>query len=268
MKLQLIFFFLLCFLNGSASGQCSIKNTAFKSDEKLEYDIVYNWGFIWISAGKVTFSVKNQIYNNKPVYLIDAVGSTHKGFDWFFRVRDYFHAYIDTPTLVPFWAERNTSEGSYSASEVYLFNNSEQKIFMAVKTSRKPFYLDTLQIKGCLYDILSAAFHARNIDYSMLNLNDKFPLWTVLDGKIYPIYICYDGKETITGENHQKYNCIKLYSEMVEGTIFKKGERLTIWISDDPNHIPILAEAKILVGSVKAVLVSAENLKNPFSSRK
>jgi hypothetical protein len=54
---------------------------------------------------------------------------------------------------------------------------------------------------------------------------------------------------------------------MIEGTIFKSGEALYIWITDDKNHLPILVEAKILVGSVKALFKGAENLRNPFSAK-
>ncbi len=81
------------------------------------------------------------------------------------------------------------------------------------------------------------------------------------------LYIRYLGKEIITGLKDQKYNCIKLSSAMIEGTIFKSGEDLIIWITDDKNHLPILLQAKILVGSVKALLLNAENLRNPFTSK-
>ena len=260
-----------CFLIGFALensvGQCSIKNTAFKNDEKLDYEIVYSWGIIWIPAGKITFTLKDGSFNGQPIYQIDATGSSYKGYDWFFKVRDYFRAYVDTATLKPIWALRNTSEGSYTAYENYNFDDKSNKVYMAIKTSKKPYHLDTLEMKGCIYDILTAAYHARNIDYSTLKPNEKFPLWTLIDGKVYPIYIRYIGKEVITGANKQKYSCIKLSSKMIEGTVFNANEELQIWITDDKNRIPILCEAKIIVGSVKALFLSAENLKNPFTSK-
>jgi len=39
-----------------------------------------------------------------------------------------------------------------------------------------------------------------------------------------------------------------------------------VWVTDDENRIPIVVEASILVGSVKAVFVGAEGLKNPFDA--
>jgi hypothetical protein len=267
MKHILFLFTLLSYSITNTICQCSITNSAFISGEEIEYEVVYNWGLIWISAGKVSFAVKNSEYNGRTVYQIDAYGMTYKGYDWFFKVRDHFSAFVDSSTINPLWAQRNTSEGNYSAYENYVFDSSDKIVFMAVKSSKKPFYLDTLNYKGCIYDILSAAFHARNIDYSKMKINEKFPLWTLIDGKIYPIYIRYLGKELIEVENKKKYSCILLSSSMLEGTIFKNGEELKIWITDDKNHVPVLVEAKILVGSVKAILKKAENLRNPFTAK-
>ena len=52
---------------------------------------------------------------------------------------------------------------------------------------------------------------------------------------------------------------------MVEGTIFSKDQETFVWVSDDPNKVPIYIEAKILVGSVKAYLKKATGLKYPLA---
>ena len=267
MKSLVLFISLFSFGSANVFSQCNIINSAFKSDEKIEYEVVYNWGFIWIPAGKVTFTVKTNEINGRPVFQIEAAGNSYKGYDWFFKVRDYFHANIDTVSMSPLWADRSSHEGNYFSKENYTFDEPAKKIYMTTQTSKSPLHSDTLIMNGCIYDILTAAFHARNINYSELKPNEKFPLWTLVDGRVYPIYIMYLGKETIVGENKQKYSCIKLSSAMIEGTIFKSGEALYIWITDDKNHLPILVEAKILVGSVKALFKGAENLRNPFSAK-
>lgn len=41
---------------------------------------------------------------------------------------------------------------------------------------------------------------------------------------------------------------------------------MTVWVTDDQNRVPIVVEAKILIGSVKAVFVEAEGLLSPFAS--
>ena len=37
------------------NNSCQIKNNAFKSGEKLDYVITYNWAFIWTDVGGVKF---------------------------------------------------------------------------------------------------------------------------------------------------------------------------------------------------------------------
>jgi hypothetical protein len=54
---------------------------------------------------------------------------------------------------------------------------------------------------------------------------------------------------------------------LIEGTIFKGGEDMYVWVTDDKNRIPVLVEAKILIGSVKAYLESAKGLRNSSDAR-
>jgi hypothetical protein len=47
--------------------------------------------------------------------------------------------------------------------------------------------------------------------------------------------------------------------------VFKDDDDLTVWITDDMNHIPVLAEAEILVGSIKMELKDYRGLRNPLA---
>jgi hypothetical protein len=53
---------------------------------------------------------------------------------------------------------------------------------------------------------------------------------------------------------------------LVQGTIFSGGEKMTVWVSDDPNHIPLRIESPITVGSVKVDMMGYHNLRYPLSS--
>ncbi|MEY2938801.1 MAG: hypothetical protein RL062_1390, partial [Bacteroidota bacterium] len=59
-----------------------------------------------------------------------------------------------------------------------------------------------------------------------------------------------------------KFKAIKFAPVIQKGRIFKKEEDLSVWISDDKNHIPLMASAKIMVGSVKMELKSYSGLAN------
>lgn len=65
----------------------------------------------------------------------------------------------------------------------------------------------------------------------------------------------------ITSELLGKVRCIKFRPKLVEGTIFKGGEDMTVWVTDDDNKIPVYVETPIIVGTVKVKLFSYSNLK-------
>ncbi|HEY4968219.1 MAG TPA: DUF3108 domain-containing protein, partial [Puia sp.] len=53
---------------------------------------------------------------------------------------------------------------------------------------------------------------------------------------------------------------------LIKGTIFEGGEKMTVWVSDDANHIPVRVESPISVGSVKVDMMEFRNSRTPLSS--
>ena len=86
-----------------------------------------------------------------------------------------------------------------------------------------------------------------------------------LDDKVYELYIRYVGKQEIETK-YGRFRAIKIMPLLIDGTIFKGGEKMTVWVSDDANHIPVRIESPILVGSIKVDMMGYENLNNPFTS--
>ena len=52
---------------------------------------------------------------------------------------------------------------------------------------------------------------------------------------------------------------------VVTGAVFSQPYPMDLWITDDKNHIPILAKSAVIVGSVKMELVKYKGLKNPVN---
>lgn len=265
---KLIFALTLFLLGTIASkSQCFKYNSAFQTGERLTYNVTYNWGFIWIGAGEVVFSVKETNFRGRPVYSLDAHGSSYSSYDWFFKVRDSFQAFLDKETLQPAWHLRNTSEGNFNTYEEYHFDYEKDLIYSATQNTKIPYKKDTLKIERCTFDLLSLAYFARNFDFTNINPGQRIPVTLLLDKQIYHLFIRYHGKEMLQMKDGSRYNTSKFSIQLVEGTVFKAGEDLVVWATDDKNHIPLMVEAKIIVGSVKAFLVSSENLRNNFTSR-
>ncbi|MBN2348201.1 MAG: DUF3108 domain-containing protein [Bacteroidales bacterium] len=265
-KFLIVLYFLLI-LSLETSGQCFERNFAFKAGEKITYDVYYNWGLIWVNAGYVEFNVKQANYLNNNVYFFDAMGRTHKGYNWFYKVEDNYRSFLDKKTLQPLWFHRKTYEGGYEVNNKYIFDYNKKKIFSFTENSDKPYKEDTLNLDNCIFDVHSLIYLARNLDFSGMKIRDTIPVISIIDNEIFSLYIRYLGKELFETRNGEKYNCIKFSALLVEGTIFKGGEDLFVWVTDDLNRVPVQVEAKILVGSVKAILSSATGLRNPSKAK-
>jgi Protein of unknown function (DUF3108). len=258
----LVFVCFLWFGFQCINAQCVDKVNIFKPGEIITYDAYYNWGFVWIHAGNVQFSVSQKTYLGKNVFSFDANGSSLKSYDWLYKVRDRFQSLVDMQSFSPMWAERNTEEGSNKAFENYSFLPNG-KIYTTVTNSSKPLKRDSLKAPACTFDVLSLIYYCRSISFDKYKPKDKIPLRIVLAGQLYSLYIRYLGKETINNRDGNSYRCVKFSALLVEGTIFKGGEDMFIWVTDDDNRIPVLVEAKILIGSVKACLNKIEGASYP-----
>lgn len=258
--LFLIFFVFSLLLNTAA--QCRISNSAYQAGEEIAYEAYYNWGFIWLNAGWVKFKVKESVYNQQEALLYDAYGSSHESYDWLFKVRDRYMSYVDKESLKPVYFHRKNYEGGFELENKYSFNWDEHVIYSETENSNKPFSHDTIKIPPCTFDVLSMMYFIRNFDFSSLAIGDSVPLISILDNEVFDLYIRYLGKEKVKDREGHVYNCIKFSALVIEGSIFKGGEDMYIWVTDDANKVPVLVEAKILIGSVKAYLTSAKGLRH------
>ena len=238
----------------------------FQPNERITYSAVYNWGFIWLKAGTVEFKVTKTNYKDNEAYHLNAFGTSIPSYDWLFKVRDYFQSYVRIDNLAPLYFDRNTYEGGYSVHNQFTFNYKDSLIYTKTQNSNKAYSEDTLKMQKDIYDVISGVYYVRNLDFDKYEINDTIPIRLIIDNEIFDLYIRYLGKEVLKTHDKRKFNTIKFSALLVEGTIFKGGEDLYVWVSDDLNRIPILVEAKILIGSVKATLVGIENQKFPLSS--
>ncbi len=252
----LSFFLLIFSWQVFAQNECCVmKNKSFKDDEKLTFRVFYNVGFVWINAGNVRFTTKSEELNHHKVYHITGVGKTAKSYV-FFKVNDKYETYIEKETMSPVRFVRNVNEGGFEIHQDVTFNLKKEEAI-----SDKKVY----PIPKCTQDVLSAIYFARNINYNDYKPGDKIPFNMFLDDKVYNLYIKFLGKEVIETKMGT-YNAIKISPLLIEGTIFKGGEKMVIWVSDDDNHLPLRVESPIIVGSIMVDLIDYDNLRNPFSS--
>jgi hypothetical protein len=239
----------------------------FRGGEFLEYAGFYNWGFIWLNAGSVAFRVTDTTVAGQPAFAFESTGSSHREYDWFFKVRSRFHAVAKQAELAPVYFNKDSYEGGYVVHNKYYFDRDKGKIYMEMENSNLPFTLDTIQYSSGVLDLLTAVYFSRSIDYNSIPVGSVIPINVISDGEIFELKIKYRGKDKISlRDSKLKYNCIKITVTLIEGTVFSKGEEMSIWVTDDKARIPVQVEAKVLIGSVKAVLTNATGTTYPLKA--
>jgi hypothetical protein len=234
-----------------------IRNHAFMAGEILKYKVNYGVGGLKLTTGgEASFTTTLEKFQGKDVYHVIGEGSTSPFYDKFFKVRDKYESYIDTATLQPYKFLRDVNEGGYKTYE----NVSFIKVTHTAITNTGVY-----NIPECIQDVLSAIFYARNIDFDHHKVDDKIPFYMFLDRQVYPLYIRYLGKETIR-TSYGKFRTIKFKPLLVKGTMFEGGEKMTVWVSDDPNHIAVRIESPITVGRVTVDMSYYRNLRYPLTS--
>ena len=235
---------------------CGIKNGAYKEGEVITFKVFYSTLGAYIGAGEAVFTTTLERFNGKPVYHHVGEGKTYSFFDNFFKVRDRYESYVDTSNLLPYKFVRNVDEGGHKIYNNVTFNQSANT---AASTN------GVFKITDCMQDVIGMVYYARNIDFSKYKVDDKIPFDMFLDDEVYHLYIRYMGKDKIK-TRYGRFNAIKIKPLLIKGTIFDGGEKMTAWISDDPNHIILRVESPISVGSIKVDMMNYRNLRYPLTS--
>ncbi len=227
---------------------------AFKEGEYLKF--VLHYGIIDAGEAELHVGKSPHTYHGHEAYHIVGTGKTLGAFNWFFKVRDKYETYLDKNGVFPWEFVRNIQEGGYNKRQDYLFYQHKA----AVKTDKGEVY----KIPPLSQDMLSTFYYARTLDFSNLYEGQIFTIPTFVDGETFPLKIKYRGREQIEVRSG-KYRCLKFVPVVQQGRIFKEEDDMIVWITDDDNRILVLAQAKVLVGSIKMELVKFENLANPIS---
>jgi hypothetical protein len=264
--LKIVLFTLAAGFSQNAHAQCLISNKAFGEGEQIRYTVSYNWGPVWVDAGLVTFTVTGDTFRGEKALHLKGTGKSFASYDILFKVRDYFDSWIDPESFITFDFKRQTYEGGYKLINTLYFDRNAKKVISNTKTNNNPQRTDTLPIRPCTFDMLSAIYYTRTLDFSDVRPDTKQHVTVLIDDAYFDIYLRPLGKEIVESTDGRKYRCIKFAARMVQGTIFKGEEDVLVWVSDDANKVPIYIEAKIIVGTVKAYLKDAKGLRNPTTS--
>ncbi len=240
------------------------KEAPFNSGEKITYKLYYNWNFVWLSAGEVAFEVKDE----GDVYHIEVTGKTYSSYEWFYKVRDKYHSYIDKKTLLPKLYIRDIHQGSYVHYEKVVFDYPNNKMISSIGKSMSQTTTKEIPLTTDVYDLVSSMYFLRQTNLDILKINKTVNFNMILDNEIYNLGMSYLKEEPkCSVKENGKYSALLCNAEVISGSVFKDGAKMKINIGYDENKLPLIIESPLTVGSVKALLMSYENLKFPLNSK-
>lgn len=232
----------------------TVKQTSFKPGEKLRYRFTYGV----FDAGEAVLSVTRvgKQVHGRELWNMKGVGRTISAFEWFYKVYDRYESYMDAKGMFPWLFVRRVDEGGYKINQDYTFFQHQNKVDNG---EGKEFTTPEM-----VQDMISAFYYARTLDLKNAKIGDHFDMNIFMDDEIWPTKIEYRGIEDVRIRKG-KFRCYKFVPVVQEGRVFSKDDALEVWITADGNKIPILAKAKIQVGSIKMHLVDWEGLANPMA---
>ncbi len=221
---------------------------SFIPGEKLKFIIYYGI----IDAGIVEAELNFTEYANFNAYHGKMLARTVGLADKLYKVRDEYQSYFNPQTLLPYKSVRDISEGRYKKYHVDTFDHGNGKV-TTLKGEEFP-------IPPEARDMVSVFFYIRNIDFRDLNEGDIIKIVTFFDDEIFPFDMRYRGIEDIK-TRMGTFNCIKLVPFVEPGRIFNNEDDMTIWLSNDPNRVPVRVRFDLKVGSMKCDLIEYSGLK-------
>ncbi|MFV0530024.1 MAG: DUF3108 domain-containing protein [Flavobacteriales bacterium] len=228
----------------------------YKVGEFLKYRIHYGP----LNAGISTIEVKESKLARKDHFHIIGKGWTTGVVKTFFKVKDRYESYIDKETGLPSKFIRKIDEGGYTKDKELLFYHSLKQVFVNDKKHKNTQYINIKDNK--IQDMISAFYYLRDYDTSNMGAGDEINIKIFMDEEEFALKLKILGKEYKKIKSIGSIECLKIRPYVVSGRVFKEKESVTIWVTNDRNHIPVQIKASLAVGSLKADLVEYKNLKN------
>lgn len=227
-----------------------LNNSAFTAGETIEFRIHY--GIVTAGYGSIKVLPYTEKLRGREVYHIIGKGKSASSFDWFFKVRDEYHSYLDINALAPIKYSKDQHEGSFNDRDEATFDH-EKKVVNSVKGKfTMPEYTQ---------DVISLLYYARSLNVKSAPIGTSFPITFYLDKEITTISLKIVGRENISTDLGS-FHAIKIRPQVIADRVFKDQDAMTLWVTDDNNLLPLRIQADLAVGSIKADIVKYSNLKN------
>ena len=216
----------------------TVQNDAFGPGEHLQFSV----GYGFIDAGSATMQVCEVVdVGGRPAFKIMTTAMSNSVFDAFYPVRDTVLSLTDARGLFSWRYEKHMREGDYKKDQVVAFDQHQ-----GIAVDGK----DSVDVPEYVQDVLSALYYVRALP---LKVGQTIIVPNLTDGKNYGLEVRVLEKEKIKTPAGE-FDCLKVEPLLQAAGIFKHEGRITVWMTDDRLHMPVLMKSKIVVGAIHAEL--------------
>ena len=229
-----------------------VENSAFKSGEKLFYDI--KWGLI--VAGRAEMRLENiEEINNRKAYHLAVEAKSLPFFDVFYKVRNLDESWIDLESICSHKYIKHQRESGYLKEETVLFDNINKYFSFMECRNGKCISKKEVPMLVFTQDVLSALYYVRTFN---LEVGKEYFIDGQSGDKTYSLKVKVYKKEKVSVPAG-RFECYKIEPFVIGKGLFEAKGRLWIWVTADSRKIPVLLNTKIFVGSISAILTKVES---------
>ena len=207
----------------------------------------YSISLLGLPAGTGTLQATHEMTSQgQPRLRLMSTAQSNDFVSFFFPVNNLVNSTLDADTLLPqhFFFQRQ--EGSDHEDFDVTFHHGNQEVSV-IKNGQ----LSTMPISSDTHGPLSFLYYVRNFPH--LSPGRSFDLNVHHDKKNYEIEIRVEDIERLSGP-WGEVEAIRCEAVMPFRGIFANKGNFYFWLTNDDHRVPLMMQAKVIVGSVKAVL--------------
>ena len=270
MKQLIVIILLLHSFVATAGAQtsCGIENKAFQAGELLNYNLYFNWQFVWVKVGSATMSTTKTKFEGNDVFRTSLITRGNNKLDGVFVMRDTLLSLCRADNLAPLYFRKGALEGKrYYVDELwYTYPQSKCHLKMHYINRHGEHRWQEREYQECIYDMMSIFLRARNFDASTMQKGDVIPMPISDATRLSNSWLKYRGKETFkVSDTKEKFRC--LVFSFIEHEDGKNHELVRFYVTDDQNHIPVRLDLHLSFGSAKVFLRNYQGVRSEMTSK-
>jgi len=220
-------------------------------NEAMHYRI--NYGIFHIGEAEILFSDST----NCGDYIIKAEARSTGLITLVKRLNYIYESCMNTRTGLPLRFKMDlTDNRNYYFNEMVFDRNSRDD-----STIVRSHLSGSHVVSKDIHDILTGFYHFRqNYISEVIKDGKDVIIETYFSDEVWNLHIRYAGKESLN-TRFGKVNCLKFKPVTIIGDFFKNDDDMTVWFTDDENHIPVRIKLNLTIGAIDGYLVDYQKLK-------